>query len=512
VADGYDTRVTMNRYALYGGIFLGAAAVGSITALAAFNTGSDALIAIPIGTTFVSTMFGAYQSEDKARIYELGTKYIKDLIELSESRLQMRKLAAANPEKSAQDARDVAIKAQKSLQDKTQTLQTITNDIKTAREAAASSTDENAKKAASDRASALERSLPSLQTEAQAAKDAADLANRRLYELESLKTAWQNRTQSPQGWDVLSQHDQWEAICLTQDMNDLMRRVSEHLALLDPKNVAEYLKSVQSKASPSSSTSSSTPTMGSTISLGDLSDLKPPVKSICDGVYSNVSMLASNTVGNGLSLTVTINATRYILGKSVTITTTLPRAFTAMSLVMRRMGEVGSTDWATVTPQVTKDGLTGTFTSACAACENGDEVEIGLGLKFTPEGDIEYTPAKNHPILYKTLQDSQVRLKVGNVQIPSVASESTFSVVYPINAGKAFKGFDPKASALKAKSIDGPAVTLQRGSCVQASNTDPLTCPYTINLNGTLQGAKTYTIELDWTGDKPDVADKLILG
>ena len=63
VADGYDTRAILNRYAIYGGAVLGAAAVASIAALAVFDSGSSAVIGIPIGAGFLSSVAAFYQSD-----------------------------------------------------------------------------------------------------------------------------------------------------------------------------------------------------------------------------------------------------------------------------------------------------------------------------------------------------------------------------------------------------------------------------------------------------------------
>ena len=88
VADGYDSRNTMNRHAIYAGATLAAASVSAIAGLAAFGSNSSALIGIPIGTGFLGALAAIYQSDEKAAIYREGAQYVKDLIVLSEERLQ----------------------------------------------------------------------------------------------------------------------------------------------------------------------------------------------------------------------------------------------------------------------------------------------------------------------------------------------------------------------------------------------------------------------------------------
>lgn len=52
---------------------LGAVAAGAIAGLAAFDSGSSALIGIPIGTSFLASVAAVYSSEEKSRIYGLAS-------------------------------------------------------------------------------------------------------------------------------------------------------------------------------------------------------------------------------------------------------------------------------------------------------------------------------------------------------------------------------------------------------------------------------------------------------
>ena len=84
-------------------------------------------------------------------------------------------------------------------------------------------------------------------------------------------------------WDELTKHEEKEAMCLRKDVNEVMRRVEEHNALLDPKNVVNSLKGVRASGATSPSTSTTTTGIATIpVSPGDLSNLRPPVKSLCD--------------------------------------------------------------------------------------------------------------------------------------------------------------------------------------------------------------------------------------
>lgn len=87
VADGYDTRATLNRQALYGGGLVALAGTSALVGLAAFAPGSAAIIGIPVGTTFLSGTMALYHHEQKAVIYGLASQTIRDVMIRSDGRL-----------------------------------------------------------------------------------------------------------------------------------------------------------------------------------------------------------------------------------------------------------------------------------------------------------------------------------------------------------------------------------------------------------------------------------------
>jgi hypothetical protein len=87
VADGYDSRATLNRQALYGGALVAVAGASALVGLAAFAPGSSAIIGIPIGTTFLSGAMAIYNNEQKAVIYGSASQTIRDVLIQSDCRM-----------------------------------------------------------------------------------------------------------------------------------------------------------------------------------------------------------------------------------------------------------------------------------------------------------------------------------------------------------------------------------------------------------------------------------------
>ena len=297
VLDGYDSRATMNRNAIYGGALIAAAAVSAIAGLAAFDSGSSALIGIPIGTTFLGSVAAIYSSEEKAHIYRLASEYVKDLITASDERFAKRrllvtqKLAASMLEKAQMDLGEADKRLLLAKQE--ETSQKAQADAKRAEAGQAAAGPE--KDALTKSAQALEqlaKKATSTMMEAQAARDAAEerVNNaKRRYEALNTLTATKKKladleaatpknsvaidavraelAAAEQVWDHLTNSEMAEALCLRKDINDVMRRVEEHKALLDPKNIVDRLKNVRAPAP---------------VTPGDLSNLMLPVKSRCD--------------------------------------------------------------------------------------------------------------------------------------------------------------------------------------------------------------------------------------
>jgi hypothetical protein len=80
VADGYDTRSTFNRRAIYGGALIAAASTSALVGLAAFNTGGGVITALPIGATFLGGTMAIYNNEQKAVIYGCASQTIRNVL------------------------------------------------------------------------------------------------------------------------------------------------------------------------------------------------------------------------------------------------------------------------------------------------------------------------------------------------------------------------------------------------------------------------------------------------
>lgn len=309
VVDGYDSRAIINRYAIYGGALVGASAIGAIAGLAAFDSGSSALIGIPIGTGFLASVAAIYSSEEKARIYGLGSRYVKDLITLSDQRLEKRRVAAQMTATALEEAQK-ALAAADRLLERAKQEEASKRKLATAARAAAEKAAEGPDKVAlSDHARLAEELAAQAAGVVAKARAARDAAHGRVGEAERRHEAWRGLLRAKAklaeaqaaapgpgraaeiearqvevgaakaAWIELTRHDRAEALCLRDDINDVMRKVGEHVASLNPKNVVERLRAVGT--APAAKSEGDTPP--AKLPPADLSDLTPPVKSRCDG-------------------------------------------------------------------------------------------------------------------------------------------------------------------------------------------------------------------------------------
>jgi len=308
VADGYDSRNTMNRHAIYAGATLAAASVGAIAGLAAFGSNSSALIGIPIGTSFLGALAAVYQSDEKAAIYREGAQYAKGLIVLSEERVQKfdedndGALRIADSREAEANARLRLVHDQSRLAE----LKKLADDAEKKVQAA------NSNPASTDaERTALEKATLSLQglvKEAQAAVTASEAAvttaeartkaavqyGKLRAEEKKENEQRDEKTRKEKGKDedtVRSLFLKGEAVCLQQDMNALMAKVADHIAVLDPKDLAARLKAVKAEskngtgqkgaAGGGGQDKAAATTETPRIPPPDLSDLALPAKSSC---------------------------------------------------------------------------------------------------------------------------------------------------------------------------------------------------------------------------------------
>jgi hypothetical protein len=269
VADGYDTRATLNRYAIYGGALIGAAAAGAITGLAAFDSDSSALVGIPIGATFLGSVAAIYSNEEKARIYQLGAEYIKDLITLSDQRFYQCRFSASIISQEAQKAID---DAQKRLDDAQKHEELLQKRAKKAHEDVEKSNSGEGE----DLEATIAKDIDNRKSEAVAAVAEAK-ANLYLAEQDK-QDAQQCPTLKPE--QLLEK----EALCLRQDVNDVMRKVETHK--VETHKAAKDVRSPMTKAEAGNTTGTGAATSSdnadtTSVSPVDLTDLSPPVKSQC---------------------------------------------------------------------------------------------------------------------------------------------------------------------------------------------------------------------------------------
>jgi hypothetical protein len=296
VLDGYDSRATINRQALYAGAVLAAASISAIAGLAAFGSNSSALIGIPVGTGFLGALAAVYQSDEKAAIYGSGSRYVKSLIMLSNKRIT-----------DFDSDVDGSIEVAASQEAQAAALQRLTEDRNQYAEQSKLA-DEGKKRADAAKASptstdaernALDKAAKSLQDLADQAKETAATAEASVKMAET-RTKNAHRRQRMQ-MEANGNNDKLsslrnaflagEAICLQRDVNELMDKVANHIAVLDPKDLAARLKATKApdKAAGGKADSGGAAAQGAggvatqapAIPPPDLSDLALPAKSSC---------------------------------------------------------------------------------------------------------------------------------------------------------------------------------------------------------------------------------------
>lgn len=304
VADGYATRATMNRYAIFGGATIAAAAVSAMAGLAAFDTGSSALIGIPIGTGFLASVAAIYSNEGRAQIYDLAKDAIKRMMTASSKRAAMP-VDFATDETQAQaavtSAEHLRKQAEAALGQRQQELATARVAVAAAPET--NDADRAAKKVLTDKAqAAADLVLKAHETLKQAlltekasqnrlarAKARVTAEKRVLATRQKLDAANAARPPDPtvvelakkeadeanNAWERVINFRYREAMCLREDVEGVMALVETHLRALDPKNLTEQLKRVKREDIQSILESTAV-----TITIDDLSDLKG-AQSVC---------------------------------------------------------------------------------------------------------------------------------------------------------------------------------------------------------------------------------------
>lgn len=296
VIDGYDTRATINRQSLYAGALLAAAAVGAVTGLSAFGSDSAALVGIPIGTTFLAGVAAVYSSEEKARIYRFASAYLKDLVTMSDKRLRQCTILASTRSKSIRADAEQAMKVAKTrLGEAIEQEKYLQSQAKSARSELDGLTS-NAEKVAQRKVNGALDQEHSKARDATAKAEAAFLGATNDF---NDVTGCSDPRIASTGFEKVVQEG--EALCLRDDVNDVMRRVEAHIALLDPRNVADRLRSAvratatsigasepmpsSSTATPNDAATGSAPTgtepVVAAAATDDLSDLIPPIQSRC---------------------------------------------------------------------------------------------------------------------------------------------------------------------------------------------------------------------------------------
>ena len=278
VLDGYDSRATANRYALYGGALLGAVAVGAVAGLTAFDSGSSVVKGFAIGGPVLGSIFAIYSSEEKARIYRLASSSIKELITLSDKRLLG---CLRSTSSSEQDADTIEKQAARNVDQATRNLYAARQKEKILGEEIQKVRKNLANASPSDKQPALQEVASAIDQKLREARESVLVAEAELPGAEEdLKDA-KRCLQVQANKDLLNQQ---EALCLRTDVDGIMTKVERHIAQLDPRNVTEQLKSVTADAAKLNKAGGNDKKTDTKAPTDDLSDISPPVKSSC-GVF-----------------------------------------------------------------------------------------------------------------------------------------------------------------------------------------------------------------------------------
>lgn len=257
VVDGYDSRATMNRQADYVGALIAGAGAASLVGLAAFGGDRAWITGIPIGMAFLAGVAGIYSNEAKAQLYGAAANYLQRMVNNSERRLAWlgRKSTSAKREdakseldKNEADA-DSASKRVKAYIDEYKLRQadealksTTAEDEEKKDDAVADAKRQVASRAAAD----AKRQLDALAVESEMAKQRVDGLARLEDLTKRLDLPTQNDDQSKNNGKVKegSPSQKFEALCLRDDVMDVMERVDRLINILMPSGVTDRLKGV----------------------------------------------------------------------------------------------------------------------------------------------------------------------------------------------------------------------------------------------------------------------------
>lgn len=238
LVDGYDSRATMNRQADYAGALLAGAGAASLVGLAAFGGDQAWITGIPIGTAFLAGVAAIYSNEAKAQLYGAATNYLQRMVNNSERRLAwLRRRSTPGAESDLAKSRADAAGASTSVK-------AYLNEYKRrqADEALKSTTakGEEEKDVASRAAADAKRQLDALAVESEMAKQREDGLARLKDLTEHLDLTCPNaanpKTECPS--------ETFEALCLRDDVLDVMERVERLINILMPSGVTDRLKGV----------------------------------------------------------------------------------------------------------------------------------------------------------------------------------------------------------------------------------------------------------------------------
>lgn len=310
--DGYGSRASGNRSAIYGGAIIAAAAVSAMTGLATFNTGGSTILGIGLGTGFLASAAAIYSNDLKAKLYDNASSYMDKLLIRSQVRLWQRQssglLIVDQILKDAQVAQKDA--DQKSTAAKT-VFDSQTEAAKTAHAKADAEVDDAKKKALNEAAQSIDKLVATAKADLNTVQVAAHLAEARVTqaqklgnmvydylnakdELEKLQKKNPNDEKIPEKKKAieatglalkdLMDPEADEAQCLRGEIRTAIDKVTAHLEDLTPQGLVNRFNAATSfdpKAK-----NNAVPVALTGLDFSDLKDLETSACPILEPIYA----------------------------------------------------------------------------------------------------------------------------------------------------------------------------------------------------------------------------------
>lgn len=243
----------MNRQADYAGALVAGAGAASLVGLAAFGADQAWITGIPIGMAFLAGVAAIYNNEAKAQLYGAAANYLQRMVNNSERRLAWlrrksnqatRAGAGSELDKSEKKAADARMRVtayidEYMLRQAAEALKSTTAGDKEKKDEASPAATDAKRQVATRAAADAKRQLDALAVESEMAKQREDGLARLKERTEHLVDL-----NCPDDGQSKKACETFEALCLRDDVLDVMERVDRLINILMPSGVTDRLKGV----------------------------------------------------------------------------------------------------------------------------------------------------------------------------------------------------------------------------------------------------------------------------